>query len=118
MDILGLIGFVVGIVSFVASIIFFLVGAKSERRNQDLLNKINEAIQRWQSGIMESSIDLLNSRPEIVAKNTAVEETRGKQEFIRELSERIRYVVERSEGPHAQSHALTQLLETFEKATK
>jgi len=120
-DLFNVIGFVVGVVSFVASIVFFVLGSRSERRNQELLNSINEAIQRWQSEIMASSIELLNSRPEIVAKNASLQETRSKAAFVEQLGERIRYVIENpvaGEGGPAQSHALSQLLQAFETSTK
>ena len=121
MDPVSIIGLVVGVVSFSASIVFFVLGSKSERRNQELLNSINEAIQKWQSRIMESSIELLNSRPEIIAKNVALEESRAKQEFLAQISERIRFMIENpaaGDGAPAQSHTLTQLLQAFEALTK
>jgi hypothetical protein len=120
-DLINVIGFVVGVVSFVASIVFFVLGSRSERRNQELLNNINEAIQRWQAEIMASSIELLNSRPEIVAKNASLQETKSKAAFIEQLGERIRYIIENpieGDGGPAQSHALNQLLQAFESSTK
>ena len=121
MDLVNVIGFVVGIVSFVASIVFFVLGSRSERRNQELLNNINEAIQRWQGEIMASNIELLNSRPEIVAKNASLQESASKAAFIEQLGERIRYIIEHpvaGDGGPAQSHALDQLLQAFEAAHK
>ena len=121
MELLNVIGFVVGLVSFVASIVFFVLGSRSERRNQELLNNINEAIQRWQSEIMASSIELLNSRPEIVAKNASLQEIKSKAAFVEQLGERIRHIIENpvaGEGGPAQSHALSQLLQAFEASTK
>lgn len=121
MDILSVIGFAIGVVSFVASIVFFVLGTRSERRSQQLLNNINDAIQRWQSEIMASSIELLNSRPEIAAKNAALQESKSKAAFVEQLSERIRYIIEHpvsGESGAAQSHALSQLLQSFEGTTK
>lgn len=121
MDLVNVIGFVVGVVSFVSSIVFFVLGSKSERRNQELLNSINEAIQRWQGEIMASSIELLNSRPEIVAKNAALQESTSKAAFIEQLGERVRYIIEHpvtGDGGPAQSHALEQLLRAYEAAYK
>lgn len=121
MDLINVIGFVVGVVSFVASIVFFVLGSRSERRNQELLNNINEAIHRWQGEIMASSIELLNSRPEIVAKTASLQESTSKAAFIEQLGERIRYIIEHpvtGDGGAAQSHALGQLLHAFEGATK
>lgn len=121
MDLLSVISFVIGFVSFIASIVFFVLGTRSERRNQQLLNSINDAIQRWQSEIMASSIELLNSRPEIAAKNAALQESKSKAAFIEQLSERVRYIIEHpisGEGSAAQSHALNQLLQSVENINK
>jgi dGTP triphosphohydrolase len=120
-DVGSVTGLVIGVVSFVASIVFFILGSRSERRNQDLLNNINEAIQRWQADIMASSVELLNSRPEIVAKNACLKESESKAAFVQQLSERVRYIIEHpesGEGGPAQSHALGQLLQAFEATTK
>lgn len=121
MDLFNVIGFAIGVVSFASSIVFFALGTRSERRSQQLLNSINDAIQRWQSEIMASSIELLNSRPEIAAKNTALQESKSKAAFIEQLGERIRYIVEHpvsGDGSAAQHHALSQLLQSFEATTK
>lgn len=121
MDLMSVISFVIGAVSFVASIVFFVLGARSERRNQDLLNGINEAIQRWQGEIMASSIELLNSRPEIVAKNISLEDAKTKHQFVEHLGERIKYIIENpaegSSGP-IQSHQLQQLIACFDNSIK
>ena len=121
MDILSVVSFVIGVVSFVASIVFFVLGTKSERRNQDLLNGINEAIQRWQGEIMASSIELLNSRPEIVGKKISLEDAKAKHQFIEQLGERIKYMIENPAtgdlGP-GQSHNLQVLLGCFESTIK
>jgi hypothetical protein len=120
-DIISIIGLVVGIVSFAASVVFFVLGLRSEHRNQQLLNSINDAIQRWQTKIMESSIELLNSRPEIVAKNTLLQDSKSKSTFLEQLSERIRYIIEHpvaGEEGFMQFYALNQLLQAFFTATK
>ena len=121
MDFLSVVSFVIGVVSFVASIVFFVLGARSERRNQDLLNGINEAIQRWQGEIMASSIELLNSRPEIVGKKISLEDAKAKHQFIEQIGERIKYIVENPAdenlGP-GQSHNLQVLINCFENSIK
>ena len=121
MDIIALISFVVGLVSFGASIVFFVVGARTERRNQEILDRINAAIQSWQAEIMASSIELLNSRVEIVGKKVALEDAKAKHAFLEQVSERIKYIIEHPAsgdlGP-GQSHNLKLLFECFENATK
>jgi hypothetical protein len=115
------IGFVVGVVSFVASIVFFVLGSRSERRNQDLLNTSMRLSNAGSRRSWLLSIELLNSRPEIVAKNASLQETRSKAAFVEQLGERIRHIIENpvaGEGSPAQSHALSQLLQAFEASTK
>ena len=120
-DILGITSLVIGVVSFVASVVFFVLAVRTEQRNRVLLDRINAAIQDWQGRIMESSIELLNSRVEIVGKQVALEDAKAKHAFISDLSERVKYIVEHpvatGEGP-AQAHQLGQLLGAFESATK
>lgn len=117
----GFISLVVGLVSFVASMVFFVVGSHTEKRNQEILEKINEAIQNWQSQIMDSNIELLESRVEIVGKRVALEEAKAKHIFIEKLSDRVKYIIENpvpEELSPAQAHKLELLLKTFETATK
>lgn len=120
-DVLGITSLVIGVVSFAASIVFFVLGNRTEQRNQALLDKINAAIQNWQGRIMDSSIELLNSRVEIVGKQVALEDAKAKHAFLSDLSERVKYIVEHPApeglGP-AQAHQLGQLLNTFEATTK
>ena len=121
MDIIGIISLVIGVVSFVASIVFFSLGSRTEERNRIILEKINEAIQSWQSQIMSSNIELLNSRVEIVGKQVMLEETKSKHAFISELSERIKFIVENQAQvglAPAQANLLSQILGTFQSATK
>lgn len=121
MDIIAITSLVVGLVSFAVSIVFFLIGARTERHNQEILNCINAAIKSWQTEIMTSSIELLNSRVEIVGKKVVLEDAKAKHEFLAQVSERIKYIIENPApndlGP-TQSHNLKLLFECFENATK
>lgn len=118
---IGIISLAIGLVSFAASVVFFFAGWRTERRDQALLDKINAAIQSWQSEIMASSIELLNSRVEIVGKKVALEDAKSKHDFLAQIAERIKYIVEHpatgNDAP-AQSHRLQVLLQCFETATK
>lgn len=118
---LSVVSLVVGLVSLAASVAFFALGARTERRNRDILEKINAAIQNWQGQIMASSIELLNSRVEIVGAKSHLEEAKTKHQFILDLSERVKYIVEHpasGEEAKAQSHNLQILLQCFQSATK
>jgi uncharacterized protein (DUF3084 family) len=118
---LSIVSLVVGLVSLAASVAFFALGTRAERRNVDILEKINAAIQNWQGQIMASSIELLNSRVEIVGAKSHLEEAKTKHQFIHDLSERIKYIIEHpqsGEEAKAQSYNLQILLQSFESATK
>lgn len=120
-DIIGFVSLVVGLVSFGASIVFFVVGRKTQEQNQGTLEKINEAIQSWQGKIMESSLELLESRVEIVGKRVALEEAKTKQAFLAELSARVKYLIEElppEKFTPAQSHQLDTLLKAFDAMTR
>ena len=111
----------VGLMSFSSAIVFFLLGLRSERKNREILDKINTAIQGWQSAMMDTNIELLESRPEIVAKRTNLEDTKSKHEFLTNLSEGIKYIIEHpvtGEDAIAQATTLKMLLDTFSEATK
>lgn len=120
-DLIGFVSLIIGLVSFAASVVFFVVGRKTEEQNQAVLEKINVAIQSWQGQIMSSSIELLESRAEIVGKRVVLEEAKAKQAFLASISERIKYLVEvippEKLNP-AQSHQLDTLLKAFEVSTR
>lgn len=118
---IGVISLAIGLVSFTASVVFFFAGWRAEHRNQVLLDKINAAIHTWQSEIMASSIELLNSRVEIVGKKVALEDAKSKYEFLAKVAEQIKYIVEHpasGDDAPAQAHQLQLLLQCFETATK
>jgi hypothetical protein len=119
--ILSVVSLVVGLVSLGASVVFFALGARAERRNREILAKIDAAIQNWQGQIMASTIELLNSRVEIVGAKSHLEDAKTKHQFIHDLSERIKYVIEHpasGEEAKAQSSNLQILVQCFESATK
>lgn len=119
--IIGIISLAIGLVSFAASAVFFFAGWRTEHRNQDLLDKINSAIQTWQSEIMASSVELLNSRVEIVGKKVVLEEAKAKHDFLAQIADRIKYIIEHqptADNAPAQAHQLQVLLQCFETATK
>jgi hypothetical protein len=107
--------------SFAGSIVFFLLGRKSEKTNRAILESINTAIKEWQSKIMASTIEILESRPEVIGSRTTLEDTKAKHEFWKNLSERIQYIIEHpisGENAKDQVAALNLLLGTFIQVTK
>jgi hypothetical protein len=118
---IAVISLTVGLMSFASAVVFFLLALRSERKNREILDNINKAIQGWHSAMVASNIELLESRPEIVAKRTNLEDTKAKHEFWNNLSERIKYIIEHpASGDESvvQAHKLQLLLDAFKEATK
>lgn len=119
--IISLISTTIGLVSFSVSIVFFFLSSKAEKRNREIIDNINKAIQEWQNKIMASAIDMLESRPEIMGKRIVIEETKVKHDFLTNLSERIKYIIEHpvsGDGAMGQVATLKMLLDSFREATK
>jgi hypothetical protein len=115
------ISFTIGIMSFAGSIVFFFLGRKSEKTNRAILDSINKAINEWQSKLMASTIEILESRPEVIGSRTYLEDSKAKHEFWRSISERIKYIIENpipGENAKDQVAALNLLLGTFIKVTE
>lgn len=111
----------IGISSLILSLILYGLSAVSERRNRKILKDINDAIQQWQTKIMDSAIELMESRPEISGKRAAETDSAAKAKFIEELSQRIKYMVENQrsgEDAVSQSGNLKILLECFNETVK
>ena len=97
-DIISIVSLVIGVTSFVASIVFFIAGLKSEMRNKEILEKIETAIKGWQGKIMDTTLEAMESRPEIIGARAHQLETQSKQEFISNLSESIQKIVDNPSG--------------------
>jgi hypothetical protein len=111
----------IGISSLVLSIVLYLLSAISERRNRKVLSDINDAIQKWQTKIMDSAIELMESRPEISGKRAAETDSKTKADFINELSQRIKFIIENQHSSDAavtQSANLQILLDFYTEITK
>jgi hypothetical protein len=111
----------VGLASFILSIVLYIFAAISERRNRHILDAIDSTIKEWQTRIMESTIELMESRPEIVGKRSHMLEIKSKTEFLQNLSERIKFIIENqktNDAVIAQSGNLKILLDFFVEATK
>ena len=111
----------VGIASLCLSLILYILSAVSERRNRKVLQDIDNAIKQWQTKIMDSAIELMESRPEISGKRVAESDSSAKARFMDELSQRIKYIIENPQiGDDAvsQSGNLNILINCFNETTK
>jgi hypothetical protein len=94
MDTIAIISLTVGLMSLAVSIVFFFLARKTEKTNSDILDNINKAIKEWQGRIMDSAIEMLESRTEIMAKRKYLEDAKATQDFCRNISENIKYIIE------------------------
>ncbi len=118
---MSVISLTVGLMSLSASVVFFFLARKSERTSRETLDSINKAIQEWQSKIMGSAIEMLESRTEIIAKRTMFEDSKMKYSFWNNMSDSIKYMVEhpvQGEDARAQVAIIQLLLKGFMDITK
>lgn len=77
-------------VSVILAVVFWMLTAKQSTEAKKTLNEIKDAVITWQSELNKVSIDILSSRPEVIAKKTAFEEAKAKAEFSIEMSKIIK----------------------------
>ena len=105
MDAISIISLVVGLLSFAYSIIIYKQTFKEQQANKDILDKIDNAIKDWHNNIMQSTIELIESQPAIIAKRSHLENSKAKQEIMYNLLERIKYIIEQ---PFSKEDSITQ----------
>jgi len=115
-EIASIISLTFGAMSLPASFVFFILARKEAKNNRDILDNINKAIREWQSKIMETAIEIMESDPKTVANKMLSEQRKAESLFMNNLSERIKYIVENlkpNEESQGQFASLKLLLETF-----
>lgn len=118
---ISIISFTVGVMSLMISFVFYFLARKSEKLNKGILDNINNAIEEWQSKIMASAIELIESRPDIVVKRQHLENTKAKHELLYNLLERVKYIIEQpflEENSIPQTARLNTLLTTVTNIIK
>jgi hypothetical protein len=121
MDAISIISMTIGLMGVAGSFVFFILGQRQGKANKEILDNINNAIKEWQSKIIESAIEMIASRPEIIAKRTHLEDSKAKYDLLSNLSDRIQYIIEHllpEENAKPQIAALNLLLETVTNMNK
>lgn len=71
MDLTSIISLIIGIASFVASIVIYCLSTNQSNKIEKTAQRIEESIKASLQQVVDSSIKILNSRPEIItAENT------------------------------------------------
>ena len=82
-------GEIASYLSLALAVIFWLMSTKQANNAEKTLNEIKSAIITWQAQLNKSAIDIISSRPEVIARETAIEETKALSNFSTQLSELI-----------------------------
>lgn len=59
--------YIIPTIAIVMSVIFWFSGRESARKAEELLDEVTKTTKGWQSDIMKSAYQMLNSRPELAA---------------------------------------------------
>jgi hypothetical protein len=107
------------IVSLVLSVlgvllaVWFASSAKRDaERAQSVLNQVGEAVKGWQAQVMESTIGILDSLPQVVQGKA----THARLQAIKQLTEGIQVAIHdmaKNPQPGAAGHTQEQMLRTL-----
>ncbi len=75
--------------SLALSILFWLLSSKQASDARKTLNEIKSAVISWQSELNNATINIITSRPEVIAKESAMAETKSMSEFSSNLTKLI-----------------------------
>ena len=71
--------------SLALAVIFWLLSSKQSSDAKKTLGDIKSEIITWQSQLNKAAIDIISSRPEVIAKETASMETKSLNEFSTQI---------------------------------
>lgn len=76
--------------SLALAIVFWLLTTKQANDAKKTLGDIKTDILAWQSQLNKAAIDLISSRPEVIAKETELAEIKSLGEFSKQMSDIIK----------------------------
>ncbi len=76
--------------SLALAVVFWLLSTKQADDAKKALGEIKSEIITWQAQLNKAAIDIISSRPEVIAKETALAETKSLSEFSTQLLELIK----------------------------
>jgi len=82
-------GEIASFISLGVALIFWILSTKQANDAKKTLDDIKTEIITWQSELNKAAINIISSRPEVIAKESAAEETKALSEFSAHLTELI-----------------------------
>jgi hypothetical protein len=111
----------IGLISFVSSLIIFYFARKAEIINRGILNENNKAIKEWHGKIMDSAVEMLTSKTEIIVARSHLKDIEAKYNFLNSLKENIRFMIEHlpsDENTRTHLAQLSMILKSCEEIMK
>lgn len=83
-------GEIASYLSLILAVVFWILSTKQANDAKKTLNDIKSEIITWQTQLNKAAIDIISSRPEVIAKETALAEAKSLSEFSTQLLELIK----------------------------
>lgn len=93
------IGEIMSYVSVALAIVFWLLSARQANKAEQTLNEVKDAMITWQSELNRVSLDILSARPEVIAKQTSLENEKAKSEFSLKMAGLIEELTKKPAAP-------------------
>lgn len=119
--IIPLVGLLFAVVSFGLSFWFAASAKKDAERAQTILDSVNRAIEEWQRRLMESTINILDSTPQVIDGKRATAKLEAARELIVSLRVSMEAAVMNPQGGasgHTQTENLKIIAEQIDKLLK
>lgn len=104
-------GEIASYLSLVLAVVFWVMSTKQANDAKKTLNEIKSEIITWQAQLNKAAIDIISSRPEVIAKETEQQEAKSLSEFSTQLSGLIKTVSSVQPASDAASAHHLQVLE-------
>jgi hypothetical protein len=85
-------GEIASYLSLALAVIFWILSTKQSNDAKRTLDEIKSDIISWQAQLNKAAIDMISSRPEIMAKETALQETKSLSDFSTQILDLIKSV--------------------------
>lgn len=82
-------GDLASIISLMLAVLFWILSSRQAEETKKTLIDIKSSIIDWQSKLNDASINIISSRPEIIAKETSMLESKSISDFSSQLSSLI-----------------------------
>jgi uncharacterized protein YoxC len=106
---------IVSYISLALAVIFWILSGSQARDARKVLDEIKTAMLSWQADLNKTSFDIMSSRPELIAKQTSLEESKSKSESLKEL---MAIISDLSTSPYSSDEENKFRLEALEKLSK